>query len=1060
MLVCGNCGERNVDRARFCSNCAQPLETSEASPYVRKTVTVLFCDVTGSTSLGEQLDPESMRRVMLRYFEEMRTVLERHGGTVEKFIGDAVMAVFGVPVVHEDDALRAVRAAEEMRAALRRLNDELERSWGVRLEERIGINTGEVVAGNPAAGGTLATGDAVNVAARLQQAAQPGEVLIGTETYRLVQGAVKAGPLEAYSLKGKSEAVSPWRLERVVRGARGLISQLDSPLVGREHERALLEDAYARVAEQRSCELVTLIGPVGVGKSRLAHDFVVRLLDARAMQGHCLPYGEGITYWPVVEIVKEAAGITEDDSPDEARAKIRALLPEGEEGDRIWVGVIGALGLSGGVPRSEELFWALRKLFEALAARHPLVLVFEDVHWAEPTLLDLLEYLAGWSTTAPIMLLCLGRPELLEARPTWPVTAQLEPLAAEETSELISRLLGDGQVDESVGERVADAADGNPLFVEELLRMLIDDGVLQQSEAGWQASRKITHVDIPVTINALLAARLDQLAPEERDVLQRAAIAGKVFWWSAVSELSPPDLRPSVGAHLHALLRKKLIFPEEQTGFPGEDGFRFAHLLIRDAAYRSIPKGLRAELHERFADWLLGKMGERELELEEIVGYHLEQAYRTRSELGPIDDRGRELASRAGSLLGHAGRRAFARNDMPAALKLLDRAVSLVTADDPARLELMRGLSNAFWTVGELTRAEGLLDELIEMAQAVGDRRLEWYALLERASRRTVTDPVGAADELHETAHAAIDVFAELNDDLGLARAWRAAAQGSRRACRFAETEAALGHALEHARSAAADQEEARIVDGLCSALLEGPTPTADAIRRCEALLAESPRNVLLEANVLSSYGGLLALRGDFDEARTTLDRARGIYHDLGLVLPIATLTGIVGTVELLAGDLEAGEQALREGYETFSRTGARPFLAARAPVLAEAVLLQERTEEAARLLDLAERTMLDHDVPAQVRRRTVRAVLEARTGNGPRALELAEEASRLAAATDALTLRADTEVARAEVLRLLGQTIDVAEPLREALELYVQKGHVVGAERVRAGLSPVGAGA
>jgi predicted ATPase/class 3 adenylate cyclase len=1056
MLLCSNCGERNPDRARFCSNCAQPLDTAEGSPYVRKTVTVLFCDVTGSTSLGEKLDPESMRRVMLRYFDEMRTVLERHGGTVEKFIGDAVMAVFGVPVVHEDDALRAVRAAEEMRGALSRLNDELDRTWGVRLDERIGINTGEVVAGNPAAGGTLATGDAVNVAARLQQAAQPGEILIGTETYRLVKGAVKAGPLEAYSLKGKSEAVSPWRLDKVVQGARGLISQLDSPLVGRERERALLEEAFAETVAERKTSLVTLLGPVGVGKSRLAHDFVVRLLDANALHGRCLPYGDGITWWPIVEMVKQAAGITEDDSPDAARAKIRALLPEGEEGDRIWVGVIGALGLSGGSPRSEEVFWALRRLFESLAAEHPLVLVVEDIQWAEPTLLDLLEYLAGWSKDAPIMLLCCARPELLDARPTWPVTAQLEALGARETSELIARLLGTDEVDESVGRHVADAADGNPLFVEELLRMLIDEGVLQAEAGGWRASRKVTHLDIPVTINALLEARLDQLAPEERDVLQRASIAGKIFWWSAVAELSPPDLRGAVGSHLHALLRKKLIFPEEQSGFPGEDGFRFAHLLVRDAAYRSIPKSARAELHERFADWLQRKAGERELELEEVIGYHLEQAYRTRAELGPVDDRGRELAARAGSLLGHAGRRAFARDDMPAALKLLDRAISLVTADDPARLELMRGLSNAFWTVGELTRAEGLLNELIEMARSVEDRRLEWYALLERSSRRAATDPVGAGGELHDTASQAIEVFAELDDDLGLARAWRSVAHVSRRACRLGEAEAALERALVHARAAEATQEEARIVDALGAALLEGPAAAESAIRRCETLLAEERSEPLVEANVLGSYAGLLAMRGDFDEARTAVDRARTIYNELGLLLPLAGLTGVSGTVELLAGEVDAAEEVLREGYDIFSRTGARSFTAARAPHLAEALLLQGRSADAERLLDQAERSLLAHDLPAQVRLRAVRSLLESRARRAERALEVADDAVQRAAETDALALRADAQLARAEALRLAGRTDETARALAEALDLYVRKGHLVGAARVRAGLSPL----
>ncbi|MGH3104976.1 MAG: adenylate/guanylate cyclase domain-containing protein [Gaiellaceae bacterium] len=1055
MPVCSNCGEQNAERARFCSNCAQPLaDGDESSPYVRKMVTVLFCDVTGSTSLGEQLDPESLRRVMLRWFDAMRAALERHGGTVEKFIGDAVMAVFGVPVLHEDDALRAVRAAEEMRSVLAELNDELETVWGVRLETRTGINTGEVVTGELGGGRTLATGDAVNVAARLQQAAEPGEILIGTETYRLVQGAVKAGPLEAYSLKGKSEAVAPWRLERVVKGARGLLSQLDSPLVGRLGERALLAEAFERAVAERRCELVTVTGAAGVGKSRLAHDFVVRLLDASAMQGRCLPYGDGITYWPVVEIVKQAAGITEDDSPEAARAKIRALVADEPDAEQISDGVAGVVGLAGdATPRSEEAFWSLRKLFEVLGRTHPLVLVFEDIHSAEPTLLDLLEYLAGWSKGSPIVLLCLARPDLLDARPSWPVALQLEPLELEETSELITNLLGSSLQDESVERRIADAADGNPLFVSELLRMMMDEGLLKEQDGDWHAARAITHLDIPVTIHALLAARLDGLEPGERAVLQRAAIAGKIFWWGAVSELSPEDLKSEVGTHLHSLLRKKLIFPEEVTGFDGEDGFRFGHVLVRDAAYRSIPKGLRAELHSRYADWLLRKAGEREIESEEIIGYHLEQAYLARAELGPVDDRGRELAARAGSLLGSAGRRAFARDDMPAALKLLDRAVSLVTADDPERLELMRGLSNAFWTVGELNRAEGLLTELIEAARAAGDRRLEWYAVLERASRRTVTDPAASTEDLLRAASDAAAVFEEFDDDLGLARAWRAIAHVSRRRCRFGEAKEQLERALSHVRRAGGAPEEARIVDALCTALLYGPTPADDAVRRCAELLREAKGNRLMEANVLSSEAGLQAMRGEFDEARSLCTRARAIYEELGLLLPIAGLTGISGAIELLAGDVAAAEEHLREGYDIFSRTGARAFLAGQAPFLAEALFAQGRKVDAARVADAGERVALSHDVPSQVLLRNIRAKLEADAGRADAATALVQEATTLAGGTDAPNLQADTLVAHAEVLRLLGHTDDVGRLLREALVRYEAKGNVVAAQRTREAL-------
>src|SRR5215208_2679616 len=452
---------------------------------VRKTVTVLFCDVTGFTSLGEQVDPETMRSVMLRYFDEMRSVLEHHGGTVEKFIGDAVVAVFGVPTLHEDDALRAVRAADEMRACLAKLNGELQERWGVRLDMGIGVNTGEVVVGDPTTGQTVATGDGVNVAARLQQAAKPGEILLGRETHRLVRGQIRAGPLEAFQLKGKTSPVAPWKLEQVLATAHGTLRRLTAPLIGRKEEVAFLQHVYDRAVDEESCRLVTVFAAAGLGKSRLAEEVGAKLLGARVLTGRCLSYGHGITFWPIVEITRQVAGIVEGDSTEEARRKIAALLPPGES-ELVSERVAGVMGLGGEIGQVEEAFWALRKLFESVGRSRPLVLVLEDIHWAEPTLLDLIEYLVGWVRDVPIVLLCLARPELLEERPSWlggtvdAAVLRLEPLGQDETRELVANLLESAHVPDDVASLIMGSAEGNPLFVEELLRMLLEEGNLRR----------------------------------------------------------------------------------------------------------------------------------------------------------------------------------------------------------------------------------------------------------------------------------------------------------------------------------------------------------------------------------------------------------------------------------------------------------------------------------------------------------------------------------------------------------------------------------------------------
>jgi len=399
VVICRSCGKENPEGFRFCGFCTAPLIVEAAGGEVRKTVTIVFCDVTGSTSMGERLDPESLRKVMGRYFDEMKAVIERHGGTVEKFIGDAVMAVFGVPEVHEDDALRAARAASDMRERLRELNKEFERDLGVTISSRIGVNTGEVVTGVTAQ--TLATGDAVNVAARLEQGARPGEILIGESTHRLVRDAVVADPVEPLELKGKAARVPAYRLISVA-GVEGVARRLDVPMVGRADELSALRDAFKRAARDRTCVLTTVLGPAGVGKSRLILEFLEREgLEATIVRGRCLSYGEGITYWPVVEMLTAAAEIGDLDDPDEVRAKIGGLLRDTPDAPHVVERLAQCLGLAGATAAPEETHWAVRKLFEAMAERSPLIAVFDDVQWAEPALLDLVEHVADWSGTHP-----------------------------------------------------------------------------------------------------------------------------------------------------------------------------------------------------------------------------------------------------------------------------------------------------------------------------------------------------------------------------------------------------------------------------------------------------------------------------------------------------------------------------------------------------------------------------------------------------------------------------------------------------------------------------------
>ena len=1008
----------------------------QVTPELRKTVTVVFMDLVRSTSLWEELDPEALHKLMSRYFETVAGVVTHHGGSVEKYIGDAVMAVFGIPALHEDDALRAVRAAAEVRGELGRLNAELETVWGVRLAVRTGVNTGEVIAGASSAENALVTGDAVNVAARLEQVAEADEILIGEATWRLVRDAVRVEPAGETELRGRTRAARAFRLVEVLPGAPGLSRRLDAPLVGRELELAQLRQAFERTARERRPYLFTVLGAAGVGKSRLAQEFLATLDGgAGTLGGRCLPYGEGITFWPVAEIVRQALG-------DEPRAAIVELLGD-DEAELVAARVEAAIGRSHAAGSAEETFWAIRRVVEELARRSPLVLVIEDLHWGESTLLDLVEHLADWTHDAPLLLLCLARPELLDERPGWAggklnaVSILLQPLSEGECEELIDFLLGGDALDQASRAAIRGGAEGNPLFVEQMLALLAENG----AHAG---------PSIPPTIQALLAARLDRLGPGERTVIEAAAVVGKEFWRSAVEQLIPDEARASVGAHLLALIRKQLLRPG-QVPFQGEPGFRFEHVLIQDAAYRGISKERRAHLHERFAAWLERTAAPRLSEYEEILGYHLEQTYSCRRALGIVDEHTSAVAARASDLLAGAGRRAFDRGDMAAAANLFQRALAL----HPERnRELASELAEALSVIGELLPAGEVLRAALARAEADGDARLETHFRLEALLLRAGTDPHFDSATLLETSESAIAEFERSGDHLGLAKAWRAVAEVHLTTCRWGLSADALERALVHAERAGEERERTLALVHLANALYWGPTPVREAIGRCEEMLAQTAGRPTVEANLLCYLGGLRGMDGDFDRALELVGRGRGIFEQLGHRRGVASQALVAGPLKLLAGDPHGAEAELRDAWATLEAMGESAILSSITGFLAEAVYAQARYAEVESLTAVSEKAAADDDAASQIAWRAVRAKGAARRSELAAAERLGRDAVALADETDSLTMRADVRSALAEVMTLAEREDEARALIAQALELYDAKGNQAGARALTERLS------
>ena len=1049
MKACSACGRENADDARFCSACGVALgEPERQRTEVRKVVTVVFSDVTGSTALGERLDPESLRRVMSRYFDVMSAALGRHGATVEKFIGDAIMAVFGIPRVHEDDALRAVRATAEMREELARLNEELERDYGVRLENRTGINTGEVVAGDPSAGQRLVTGDAVNVAARLEQAAAPGQTLLGESTYRLVRDAVEAEPVEPLSVKGKTDELAPRLLVGIVAGAEPFARRLESRLVGREREQDLLRQAYRRAVDERSCHLFTILGVAGIGKSRLAQEFLAGLgAEANVVSGRCLSYGEGITYWPLVEILEQLGN----------EERLVQLL-EGEPEARAIVNtVLNAIGQAEGGASPEEIPWAVRKLLEALARGQPLVVVLDDLQWAEPTFLDLVEHVADLARDAPILLLCMARPELLDGRPGWAggklnaSSILLEPLAPAESRELVGNLVDELTPDASA--RISAACEGHPLFAEELIAMLIDEGLLRPEDGRWGLVGVEGPLPVPPTIQALLGARVDRLPDDERALLTRVSVEGNVFHREAMRELAPPALAALVERSLASLVRRDVIRPD-RSSFPDDDAFRFRHILIRDAAYRSLPKETRAQLHERFADWLEGVGPERLHEFEEIVGYHLEQAHRFQVELGDGGAGATALAARASERLESAARRALRRSDYAAAAALLERAAGL-SADNPARrAALLPELGEALIEVGRLADADVVLAEAMLVAEVAGDECASGRALVQQQFLGLRRGASAANTEASAVVERVIPVFRAAGDEAGLCSALNL--RGFER-WMVGQTEAAAAawdEAAEHARSGGLEHERTDLLCWIASSLFFGPTPVPAAIERCSAIRGELESNLLATADVLQPLAGLHAMEGRFDEARALLATSRSTFEEFGLTLSTAVSHHAV-IVELLAGDPVAAERSLREGYAALEQMGERAVLSGTAAFLGQALLAQGSDEEAAHFADLSAELSPDHDLLTQAMWRGVRASTLARRGALAEAEVLAREAVAVAERTDFTNQVAEAHVVLADALARRGDSAGAHAELTRALELYERKGNLVASAQVRAQLAP-----
>jgi class 3 adenylate cyclase/tetratricopeptide (TPR) repeat protein len=879
----------------------------------RKLATVLFVDLVASTELVADADPEVVRRRVGRFFDEVSNCIVVHGGTVEKFAGDAVMAAFGVPLAHEDDAERAVRAGLAT----------LERVRELGLSARVGIESGEVVADDSES--TFATGEAVNLAARLQSNAEPDTILVGPAAARLVRGRIELEPVHPLELRGWREPVAAQRV--VCANDLGEpVTGLSAPLVGRESELELLENTYERIVRAGRAALVTIYGDPGVGKSRLAREFVAGLEGATVLSGRCLPYGEGVTYWPLAEMVKASSGISDDDPLDDAHRKLRACCEDEAVADLLGLAV-GVLEAVEGERSQHDISWAARAWAEQLALAQPLVLVFEDIHWGEEPFLELIEQLAASVREAPLMLIAIARPELLDIRPAWgggrvrSTTLELEPLQHEESAELVAALTAELDLPIDV-DAVLAKSEGNPLFVEETVRMFAE-----RPRAGER---------VPDTLQALIAARIDRLPPAQRVALQRASVMGRIFMRGALVHLSPDidDIEHS----LEELLLRDLVVRESRASISGEQAYKFKHVLIREVAYSALAKSARADLHQGFAEWLAERAGD---ELLEIRAFHLDQAATLLTELdGAAPAALREQTANA---LTHAGRRALSREAFRSARKLLLRAVELAPT-----LDRRYFAGRAAWRLADFPAVLVEMGEVAEAAAAEGETRLQGRALtaLAEAVLQHRADAVAARKLIAE----AVEVLGSEPPEILFEPLWVASTVASWLGDSD-EFERWAKASLAAAREAERKDLEALVIHGLVSAYvlrLELDEAAPLVLRALE--LADASGSLLSRASALAVRGWFHLVSEVPVEAEADYAAARELYSELGNTTREAGMIMMIGRAAFAQGDVQRAEKHLRDAERMLKGIGDRGSLCEAQRALSMVLAAQNRIEEAERL--------------------------------------------------------------------------------------------------------------
>jgi class 3 adenylate cyclase/tetratricopeptide (TPR) repeat protein len=987
-------------------------------------VTALFCDLVGSTDLVMSLDPEPLRALLAEYYSVVSAVIEGHGGVVEKFIGDAVVGVFGVPQTHEDDALRAARAAQEVHEKIARLNGP---GAAPELVARIGIATGRVLSEDTGGDAGFLAGEPLNLAARLQHEAGAHEVLLSDETHQLIRDQVDAEAVGPLTLAGFPAAVTAWRLQRVAERPSVLARADVSPFVGRAEDLTRLRTS---AVGNDGCRLTTVIGPAGIGKSRLVREFLHTVpADALTVVGRCLSYGEGITYWPLAEIVR---GLATD-----ATELVRLLAGEAD-GVVIADRLSGVVGWGGVTALTVEIQWAARRFFEALAVSRPmLVVVVEDLHWAESTMLDLLEYTAGIARGS-ILIVATARPELLEVRPDWASVGEriaLEPLTAEDAAR-VARSAGAA---ESTVARVVETAEGNPLFVEQL-------AALGDASGGGA---------LPASIGGVLRARLDTLPPSERAVMQCGSIEGRSFHVGGLVQLLDVSARATMSADLAALVRKRLLRPDEPE-LSGEDAYRFTHVLLREEAYESLPHQRRADMHEQFADWL-DTRGAELAAPDELIGHHLAEAHRYLKAAGN-GERANELGRRAGALLIAAALRAEARDDASSAMSLIDRGLALLPPDGGMR-------PRALYTLGAIQRTAinfDVAEATLAEAAAAGDRRADrlsaTLARLESAfiemESRPSPDATARCDQLVKEA---ISQATPAEDEWALAIAWEHAAYVHVQRGHYREMLAAAEQSLAHSRRADNARAE-RLATGRLGAALEmGPTPAPEAIRRCERILAEA-RSDAIGFHMTGQLAVLVAMRGDRARAHHLLERWEEIAREHGIPkMKDIRPWWYYGRIATQEGDWPEAIRVYRLTLEDNLRLGERGEAATVLAWLAEALAHVDQLDEAERLAGEAVEIGSADDVGTQWLAASARALIASKRGAHHEAVRHAERAFEIINTTDDLIGRAQVHLDHADIHARRGDLAAARASAQQALTLVRTKQTLAGEAHAQAVIDQLG---